>query len=153
MSDVVPINGRPTKYKVQYCEEIITFFDQEPYSVVEDDDGNVMVSANGKPVFKACPLPTFEHFAQSIGVHVDTLHEWADKHPKFSESKKRASQCQKNILIQNGLTGGYNNTFSIFIAKSCLGMRDGNEVDQGVAKPLVINFEVADGRTRPESET
>lgn len=143
--------GRPTKYRPELCQRIIEFFDVSPFEIARDGDGNPLTSPSGKPLLIPSNLPTFESFAHSIGVHVDSLYEWANVHSEFSEAKKRAQQLQKNILIQNGLVGGYNNTFAIFVGKSCLGMRDGNEVDQEAPKPLNITFTVEDARVRPEA--
>lgn len=130
--------GRPTKYRESYCDEIISFFDEDPFTASEDN--------NGKPAYNACRLPTLERFAHNIGVHVDTLYEWASVHPVFSEAKKRALQLQKDILVQNGLIGAYDKTFAIFTCKAVAGMRDGGEVNTEDAPPLAINYTVVDAR-------
>jgi len=103
--------GRPTKYKKNYCQEIIKYFDKEPFEIKE-----------GKEV--PVNLPTFEKFAVYIDVNYDTLQEWRKKHEEFSESYKKAKNLQKNILIINGLRGNYNSTFAIFTAKNITDMRD-----------------------------
>ena len=140
--------GAPTKYRPEFCEDIITFFDREPFKVATDDEGNALTTQTGKPLLMACELPTFEKFASDIGVHKDSIYEWAKVHPEFSDAKKIAQQLQYNILVQNGLLGGYNSTFAIFTGKAALGMRDGGEADKGEAKPLTIEFTVEDARTR-----
>lgn len=108
--------GRPTKYREEYCERVIEFFSGERYKVTGENDGKLSKTAND--------LPTFERFASSIDVHVDTLHEWKKVHPSFSESYKKAQQLQKDFLITNALLGLYNNTFSIFLAKNITDLRD-----------------------------
>lgn len=113
--------GRPTKYNDKYCQEIIEFFDKEPFKV--------MTSDNGKVELMPCSLPTFERFAFKIGVHRDTLHEWLKKHPEFSDAYKKAKDLQKDILIQNGLVGAYDKTFAIFVAKNVTDMSDKVETD------------------------
>jgi hypothetical protein len=57
--------GAPSKYKPEFCEEIIIH------------------CRKGK---------SFERFASKIGVHIDTLHEWAEVHKEFGVAKKRAKQ-------------------------------------------------------------
>ena len=84
--------GRPTKYRPEYCERIIEHLKQGL---------------------------TFESFAASIpdnGVNIDTIHEWAKKHPEFAEAKKRGAAlthaywdkiallvaCGKEYIDKNG---------------------------------------------------
>lgn len=113
--------GRPTSYDEKYCDEIVDFFNREP---------NTIASHEGRIVVTACSLPTFERFAFSIGVHRETILNWADKHPKFFDAYKKAKDLQKDILIQNGLIGGYDKTFAIFTAKNVTDMKD--RVDQSI---------------------
>ncbi len=135
--------GRPTKYKKDFCDELIKFFDIEPYGEVahkttDKKSGRTYIDYD----YRANDLPTFEHFAHSIDVHVDTMIEWASttypedhkkagklKHPEFSEAYKKAKQLQKHILITNAMQGLYNTTFSIFLAKNITDLRDKKELD------------------------
>ena len=82
--------GRPSKYDPVLCDKIIEWFTIDPYEVVK-----------GRKV--ANPLPTFEKFAHSIGVHVDTLHEWKSAHPEFSEAYKKAQQLQMDFPQRSAL--------------------------------------------------
>ena len=84
---------------------------------------------SGAPIIKACDFPTFERFAYSIGVHRETLRNWCDVSPEFFAAYKKAEMLQKDILIQNGLMGGYEKTFAIFTAKNVTDMRDRQELD------------------------
>lgn len=121
------LGGRPTKYKTEYCQEIIDFFNREPFDVAVAD-GVALTDKYGKPVLMPCKLPTFEMFALSIGVHRETLINWCDANPEFFDAYKKAKDYQKEILIQNGLVGGYEKTFAIFTAKNVTDMRDRHEV-------------------------
>lgn len=62
--------GRPTKYKPEFCAMLIEHM--KKYS--------------------------FESFAglDEVDVHKETLYEWANAHPEFSEAKKKA--FSKNLL-------------------------------------------------------
>ena len=117
--------GRPSKYKSEYCDELVKFFDREPYYEKElqhfDKDGSYKWSD-----YKRYPndLPTFAHFAKKIGVNGDTLVEWTKVNKEFSAAYKRAKELQKEFLIENGLQGLYNATFAIFTAKNITDMRD-----------------------------
>ena len=119
--------GRPTKYDPKYCDGLIEFFNREP-SVPLIVDGEVMMH-KGEPIMIACRLPTFEMFALSIGVHRETLRNWADANPEFFAAYKKAEDYQKEILIQNGLSGGYEKTFAIFTAKNVTDMTDKAHID------------------------
>lgn len=120
--------GRPSLYDPKYCGELVAFFSVETYrTITETVEGKNW----SKETVKEVPndLPTFEKFAHSIGVHVDTLIEWTKIHPEFSESYKNAKQLQKDFLIQNGLRGLYPAAAFCFVAKNCTDMRDKSEID------------------------
>lgn len=129
--------GRPTLYKPEYAEQLIKYFNIPSTTVIKDDDGTVSLASNGKALQIAAEFPTKAGFACEIGVHRDTLHEWANatlddnktkKHPDFSDAYNMAELYQENILVQNGLTGRYNAAFTIFAAKNIIGYRDKQEV-------------------------
>lgn len=65
MSDELPKHpgGRPTKYRPEYCEELVAFC-REGYSITG--------------------------FAGEIGVGRETISEWARVHPEFSVAVSRA---------------------------------------------------------------
>lgn len=137
--------GAPTKYKEEFCQEIIKFFDREPYEpVMYEDDGRMIAATtkSGAPVFKPTPLPTKANFATHIGVHRETINNWAKEHPKFFDAVKRAEAIQEDLLMQGGLAGTYDKTFSIFTAKNVMGWSDKGksdfaQVDFGDAKTPV----------------
>ena len=120
--------GRPTKYKPEYCDEIVEFFTRKPFEPLIHNDAVVM-DKNGNPVMTPCPLPTKEGFAIKIGVDPDTLGNWAKAHEKFFGAVKKAEARQKEILIQNGLMGNYEKVFAIFVAKNVTDMRDRKEIE------------------------
>src|SRR5882672_4642618 len=70
--------GKPTKYKPEYCDEII-------------DSG-----IRGL---------TFKEFASQIDVHTDTLLEWRNVHKEFKSAYNRAKQEQENFLMRIGRVG------------------------------------------------
>lgn len=121
--------GAPTKYKKQYCDEIIEYFSIPPqkieYKKEYFQDGSVKSEC---PIISANEFPTFQGFADSIGVHIDTLHEWKEKYSEFSESYARAKQLQEKIWLVNGMQNLYNAQFAQFFGKNCLGYTDKTEV-------------------------
>lgn len=120
--------GRPTKYDLKYCDEIVEFFTVEPFREVPE----IIEGKNfSKETIKLLPnkFPTFEKFAADNDLHVDTLIEWCKQHPEFSEAYKRCKELQKDFLIQNGLGGLYPAAAFCFVAKNCTDMRDKQEIE------------------------
>lgn len=141
--------GRPTDYKPEYCEQIVTFFDVEPYEKVvmeEQERENTQKGTKSKTVkYKmiANKLPTFVRFARHIGVSTKTVWQWANdraseeidaplKHPEFSKAYVEAKELQKDFLIQNGLQGTTPSGAFIFVAKNLTDMVDRQLVEHDV---------------------
>lgn len=108
--------GRPTKYRKRYCQEIIDYFSSvKPFKESE-------ISVKGKQFEKIekkilyAGFPTFEEFAHRLGVHVDTLNQWAKDHKEFSQAYARAKSLQKVDLYTGGLSGVYNSNVVALIA-------------------------------------
>jgi len=101
--------GRPTKYKDDYPSKLVDFFR--------------MIISTGN-------FPTFEGFAAKISVNSDTLHEWKNKIPEFSESYSIALNLQKENLFMKTLRKDYDSSFAKFLASACYGMSDKTQVDQ-----------------------
>lgn len=145
--------GRPTKYKPEYAEMLIEFFSVDP--TIEKE--TVYKGKDGKEWSKmervASYLPTFERFAENIGVDDKTLENWykakrtsgSPRYPEFFRAYIRAKQMQKDILIQNGLLGGYNARFALFVAMNATDMREKVEVPldgKGNPVPIVAGFQI-----------
>ncbi|MFA5299123.1 MAG: hypothetical protein WC389_13025 [Lutibacter sp.] len=107
--DTKHAGGRPTKYKPEYCDIIVSYFIAE----AEEDK-----------------LPFLSKFAREIaGVCCDTAIEWTKEYPEFSESYKKAKDIQKEYLISHALDGKINPTAFIFTAKNITDMRDRQETE------------------------
>ena len=122
--------GRPTKYRKEYCDDIIQYFDIPPQQVVYKQT----YYANGtlkseEPVTLPAQFPTMQGFARMIGVNIDTLHEWRKQYLDFSEAYTRAQELQEKIWLINGMGGLYNAQFAQFFGKNCLGYKDRQEVE------------------------
>lgn len=116
-------NGRPTKYKEEYCKQIIEFFNRplwEKKKISILDRGRMVL----KDVEVPCQLPTIERFALNLGVHKDTVYEWAKEHKNFSDALCVAKQAQQEILIQHGLNGHYKEGFAKFVAVNFTDMKE-----------------------------
>ena len=120
--------GRPTKYKKKYCYEMIEYFDKQPQECIYKEeyfsDGQLKSKI---PIITATEFPTFQGFANEIGINIDTLYEWKKQYNEFSEAYTRAKQIQEKIWLVNGMNGLYNAQFAQFFGKNCLGYKDKQE--------------------------
>lgn len=79
---------------------------------------------------------TLTRFAAKIGVHVDTLEDWARKYPEFKEAKLVAKTRQEAVMEKLGLKGmiGRHQSFHvagwIFYMKARFGWNDAGPNDQ-----------------------
>ena len=137
--------GRPTKYDPKFCDLIIEYFSVPPTNIIYrteyNRDGSVKCEV---PVVMPAELPTYQGFAHSIDVHIDTLIEWTKVHPEFSDAYARAKQLQEQIWLVNSLENRYNAQFAMFFGKNCLGYKDRAEVEinpdsDGVIKVSFVN--------------
>lgn len=123
--------ARPTDYDPAFCDQIVAFFNKEPWTeherTITRRDGSIVEETYRLPA----ELPTLANFACQIGVHRDTLNEWGRVHPEFSDAVKMAKAHQERILVSNGLCGLYEGPFGIFTAKNILGWRDKSEIELG----------------------
>ena len=88
-------------------------------------------------------IPSIEGMAEHLGLHRDTLYDWARQESKeFSDILGRCMQVQQKTLVNKGL----NNTFNSAITKLVLGKHGYHEkMDQdittkGEAMPTTINL-------------
>ena len=90
--------ARPTKYSKEIVEKAIAYInDYEMYGDM---------------------IPSIEGMAEHLGLHRDTLYDWARQESKeFSDILGRCMQVQQKTLVNKGL----NNTFNSAITKLVLG--------------------------------
>lgn len=124
--------GRPTKYKKEYCEQIVAYFkDFEPFDEipVEEEQGeDGKITTKMKRVPKAPPSLT--KFATELDVSRDTLHEWKRTHKEFSDAFIKAKAIYEEIYIDGATLGLYNPYFTALIMKNRFDWRDKKEVEQ-----------------------
>jgi len=124
--------GRPSKYKKQYCDMLISHMKQG-YS--------------------------FESFAGIIGVNRDTVHEWVKRHKDFSDAKnigrayeevywvKLYNQAAIGIRQMKDSSGKVidvnpNAALIIFKMKNAFGWKDKNEISGNLK--LVTQEDIVD---------
>lgn len=123
--------GAPSKFKPEYCRELVDWMDKEPYKT---EDGKRIPN----------DLPTFEKFSHHLNVTIQTLLNWCDEYPEFLESYKRAKQLQLDFWRTNSLLGLYPPGFACFAGKNMFEWRDKLEHDignkDGLPFEVNINF-------------
>jgi len=148
--------GRPTKFDPKYCDQLLEFFDLEPYQkMVTESKKDYFASGDIKSEFEKIKLipnkmPTLFRFSRKIKVAYSTVGRWAEKGElleetegekteipveivdglkKFCNAYKEAKEMQKEFLISIGLAGAAPAPFAIFTAKNVTDMRDKIETD------------------------
>lgn len=129
-----PVPGQPTKYKPEYCQQLIDYFSIEPLEVIREQ--KIIGPEGGKYVSRRLPqrFPWFEGFARKIGVHRNTLKNWCTEHPEFAEAYETAKDLQREFLVDIGLSGATSASFAIFTMKNVCGWRDERDLKLKKAK-------------------
>lgn len=126
--------GQPTKYKPEYCQQLIDYFSIDPTKITEDE---TVSSVDGdKLIARRMPqrMPWLEGFARKIGVHRNTLRDWCDLHPEFAEAYETAKDLQREFIVDVALSGAAPASFAIFTMKNVCGWRDERDLKLKKAK-------------------
>lgn len=126
--------GQPTKYKPEYCQQLIDYFSIEPLEIIREQE--ITDTEGGKCISRRLPqrFPWFEGFARKIGVHRNTLKNWCAEHPEFAEAYETAKDLQREFLVDIGLSGATSASFAIFTMKNVCGWRDERDLKLKKAK-------------------
>lgn len=129
-----PEPGQPTKYKPEYCQQLIDYFSIEPLEIIREQE--ITDTEGGKYISRRLPqrFPWFEGFARKIGVHRNTLKNWCAEHPEFAEAYETAKDLQREFLVDIGLSGATSASFAIFTMKNVCGWRDERDLKLRKAK-------------------
>lgn len=129
-----PEPGQPTKYKSEYCQQLIDYFSIEPLEIIREQE--ITDTEGGKYISRRLPqrFPWFEGFARKIGVHRNTLKNWCAEHPEFAEAYETAKDLQREFLVDIGLSGTTSASFAIFTMKNVCGWRDERDLKLRKAK-------------------
>lgn len=130
MTETKNLGGRPSKYKNKYCQEIIDFYDVEPW-----EEREIPHMKGGELVWtdiKIIPTrrPTIRRFAKKIGICLATVYNWLNSehqsyHKDFSHAYVHGCKYLiKDFLIDGALAGITPPASFKFIAVNMTDMRD-----------------------------
>ena len=123
--------GRPTKYKPEFCQDIIDFFSRPLYitkKIKKWIDGKEEVLEQDVPN----ETPFLIKWTEKIGVSHDAPCEWAKVHPEFSDALYRAKRLQESFLVELGIKGDHNGFMTFQTLKNVSGWRDEQHLKQQV---------------------
>lgn len=125
------LGGRPSKYREEYCRQIIEYFDVPAV----DEEGNA-----ADPRFLTA-------FARSIGTSKDVLLDWCKKHERFATAYRQAKELQKEMIVSNAIQSRYNSGFAYRTLCNIQDWRDKSDVEQTLNLPpgLKVSFEKPKG--------
>lgn len=129
-----PEPGQPTKYKPEYCQQLVDYFSIEPLEIIREQE--ITDTEGGKYISRRLPqrFPWFEGFARKIGVHRNTLKNWCAEHPEFAEAYDTAKDLQREFIVDVALSGAAPPSFAIFTMKNVCGWRDERDLKLKKAK-------------------
>ncbi len=146
-----PNAGRDPDYKPEYCQDLINFFDVEPFRPVPETwynpDGSVK-----RETMKMVPNPPahLSQWARKTGISSATVYNWARAYPEFLEALSHARAIRKAQVIDNSLTGLYNPIFAKLAAANWFDWHDKQETHHsGEVKNTIIRYTKPD-RDAPE---
>lgn len=108
--------GRPTKYRPEYCESLVRYFDRKSWCVVTDAKGT-------QKVMPKDDIPILDRWCLAIGVSRRTVYDWIKTIPEFADAHDTAMGLQKAFLIESGIVHG-SGGFASFMLKCVHGMQE-----------------------------
>jgi hypothetical protein len=129
MKQSKPVMGQPTKYKPEYCNQLIEYFESiEPIRIREEKCVNPKTGEYFiKEIEEPNAPPTLYGFARRIGVGRDRLGEWAKKHPEFKQAFNHAKAIQAEFIIEGVMTNRVKGSFPHLMMKNNHNWTDKNE--------------------------
>lgn len=115
--------GRKTKYSTTMQENADKYLEIELYS---EDKVEQYYKGEIKEVTVKTPnsIPSIVGLALILGVHRETITNWAKEHRQFFDTLERLRQKQELFLIHHGSLGGYDSSFAKFLSVNCTDMEN-----------------------------
>lgn len=145
---------RPTKYKEEYCDDIIKYFEtcqaeilldvkffqwnkNNPISKIlnplaKEEKEETLNASSVKEITQKLVMtrfPTFIRYALKIGVDEETMLDREKLYPEFLGARAKCKRIQEAILVENWLQWTYNSQFAMFILKNNHWYKDKSETE------------------------
>jgi hypothetical protein len=137
--------GRPPKYTPELLEKAREYLDT-CIDIQEDKENGISKRVN---------LPSKAGLALYIKVSRDTLYDWANQYEEFSNIMEELGAKQELALLNNGLSGAYNQTITkVILTKH--GYREGIDQttnDKDLPTPILGNAILTDNITKEDSKS
>jgi len=78
-------------------------------------------------------------YAETLDLCRDTLYEWADKHPEFSDSMKKAILILERLWTDGSLNSEFNTAFTIFYGKNIFKWTDKPDIAIETPSGMAVN--------------
>lgn len=83
-------------------------------------------------------LPSIEGLAMHLDITRETVYDWEEKYPQFSDIVKKLRAKQGEMLLNNGLSGTFNSSISkVLLSKH--DYREATEVEEKVTHKIDIS--------------
>ena len=120
--------GRPTSYRPEFAQQIVAFFDKQPFEDIPVPQPSGLVKLQRMAV----DLPMLATFARSIGVALSTVNRWATAingdgaptYPDFAAAYARARELHEAFIVRASAQGAYEPRTCMFLLKNLHGWQD-----------------------------
>ena len=122
-------NGRPSKYKPEYCQMLLDYMTQEPWEEVAITHTNRKGETWTEDKLRPNRIKFIQSFAWNIcNVPHETLLDWVKVYPEFRQAYARARDLQSQHLLENGFMGLSDPAMTKFAAVNMTDMRDKQDI-------------------------
>lgn len=106
--------GRPTKYKENYPEVLVDWFERPDF---EYEDQEVASAGVVKTIRVKVPtkFPSVEGFCRHLKISKVTFHKWVKKYPLFMNALSKCKAIQQDHLVNHALNGTFHAGFAKFL--------------------------------------
>lgn len=133
--------GRPTLYRVEYCNDIVAFVQagldsiEAPEKITTSSGATSYLTKPIKPVY-------ITSYANHIGVSRETLWHWGQDHEEFFNALSQAKALQEEFFVALGATGAYPIALVNFCLKNLSGWID--KIEQTHKGPVTFVIDSVD---------
>jgi hypothetical protein len=135
--------GRPTLYSEEMQKKADEYLD---FSLFETYSKEIVVKDQIQTINLERPnsIPSIASLALHLGVHRETLYNWAKAERQFFDTLEHLRQKQQHFLEYHGLTRGYDSGFAKFLAVNVTEYKDKVEEKHEVNTTVKLAYKIDD---------